>query len=234
MIDQSIRKLPNFKSAALRVAALLYLATPVSTKPVNAGEPAPVNFSRDVLPILSDNCFACHGPDQSNRKADLRLDTKEGALRTDNPIIVPGKSGESDLIVRITSTDPNEVMPPRKSNRQLKPVQVETLKRWIDQGAAWGKHWAYEAPKRPDPPVVKAAAWPKNPIDRFILQRLEREGLQPTPEASRETLLRRVTLDLTGLPPTLAEIDAFLRDGSDLAYENLVDRLLDSPHYGER
>ena len=201
---------------------------------VTAAEPQRVNFSRDVLPILSDNCFACHGPDQSNRKADLRLDTKEGALRTENPIIVPGKSSDSDLLSRITSTDPAEVMPPPKSNRKLKPEQVETLKRWIDEGAAWGKHWAYEAPKRPEPPVVKASAWPKNPVDRFILQRLEREGLQPAREASRETLIRRVTLDLTGLPPTLAEVDDFLKDASEQAYENLVDRLLNSPHYGER
>ncbi|HEY2251820.1 MAG TPA: PSD1 and planctomycete cytochrome C domain-containing protein [Planctomycetaceae bacterium] len=230
MVHQSNHKLPAPKSAALLVAASLSFFTAFAS----AAEPSPVNFSRDVLPILSDNCFACHGPDQSNRKADLRLDTKDGALRTDNPIIVPGKSGESDLVVRIMSTDPNEVMPPPKSNRQLKPGQIEMLKRWIDEGAAWGKHWAYEAPKRPAPPVVKAAAWPKNPIDRFLLDRLERDGLQPAPEASRETLIRRVTLDLTGLPPTLAEVDAFLRDRADMAYENLVDRLLNSPHYGER
>jgi mono/diheme cytochrome c family protein len=220
----------NCKSTAVLIAALLAFCTALA----NAAETQKVNFSRDVLPILSDNCFACHGPDQSNRKADLRLDTKEGSLRTENPIIMPGHSADSDLMMRITSTDPAEVMPPPKSNRKLKPEQIETLKRWIDEGAAWGKHWAYEAPRRPEHPAVKGAAWPKNPIDRFILHRLEREGLQPAPEASRETLIRRVTFDLTGLPPTLAEVDAFLKDGSDQAYANLVDRLLNSPHYGER
>jgi hypothetical protein len=201
---------------------------------VHAAELPRVDFSRDVLPILSDNCFACHGPDRNQRKADLRLDTKQGALRADNPVIVPGKSGDSELVTRVTSDDPDEVMPPPKSNRRLKLEQIEILKRWIDEGAAWGGHWAYQAPRRPAPPAVITEAWPKNPIDRFILNRLEREGLQPSGEAPRESLIRRVTLDLTGLPPTLKEVDAFLQDRSDLAFENLVDRLLDSPHYGER
>jgi len=199
-----------------------------------AAEPARINFSRDILPILSDNCFFCHGPDQNNRKADLRLDTKEGALRTKDPLILPGKSAESELILRVTSDDKEELMPPPKSNRILTPAQIELLKRWIDDGAVWGKHWAYEAPQRPQPPEVKDKAWPKNAVDRFILARLEQDGLQPAPAAPKETLIRRVTLDLTGLPPTPEEIDAFLRDGSDNAYETLVDRLLKSPHYGER
>src|SRR5262245_38289475 len=199
-----------------------------------SAEPARVNFSRDVLPILSENCFVCHGPDPNNRKADLRLDTKEGALRTKDPIIVPGKSGESELILRVTSDDDEERMPPPKSNRQITPAQIDLLKRWIEEGAVWGKHWAYESPQRPPVPVVKNAGWPINPIDRFVLARLEQEGLSPSPVAAKETLIRRVTLDLTGLPPTPEEIDAFLRNESVQAYETLVDRLLKSPHYGER
>lgn len=214
---------------AVSVFALLFC-----TAGGTAAEPAPINFGRDILPILSDTCFACHGPDANQRKADLRLDIKEGALRTDNPVILPGKSGESELVSRIMSRDPEEVMPPPKSNRKLSAGQIELLKRWIDEGAAWGRHWAYEAPRRPELPAVKSTGWTKNAIDRFILARLEREGLSPSSEAPRETLIRRVTLDLTGLPPTPEEIDAFLRDGSDQAYETVVDRLLNSPRYGER
>ena len=128
-----------------------------------------------MLPILSDYCFTCHGPDQNHRKGDLRLDTQEGALRTDNPVIVPGRSADSELLSRIVSTDPNEVMPPAKSNRRLTAAQIDVLRRWIDEGAAWGRHWAYEPPARPQPPEVKLAGWARNPIDRFILARLERE-----------------------------------------------------------
>ncbi|HND52677.1 MAG TPA: DUF1549 domain-containing protein, partial [Pirellulaceae bacterium] len=194
----------------------------------------PLNFGRDILPILSDNCFFCHGPDSKNRAAGLRLDTQDGAFRKEDPVIVAGKSGESELIKRILSTDDDQKMPPPKSNRKLTPAQVELLKRWIDEGAPWGKHWAYESVKRPALPTVKNEAWVKNPIDRFVLARLEQEGLAPSPEASRETLLRRVTLDLTGLPPTLEELDAFLADKSPDAYERAVDRLLKSSRYGER
>lgn len=222
------RLIPGF-AVAFVAMALLFCAGAAA-----AAEPAKVSFSRDVLPILSDNCFACHGPDQNHRKADLRLDIKEGALRTEGSIIVPGKSGESDLVLRISSEDPNEVMPPPKSNRKLTAQQVDLIKRWVDEGAVWGKHWAYEPPKRPELPPVNDARWPKNDIDHFILARLEQEGLRPAPEAPKETLIRRVTLDLTGLPPTPEEIDAFLRDGSDQAYDRVVDRLLSSPRYGER
>jgi Protein of unknown function (DUF1553)/Protein of unknown function (DUF1549)/Planctomycete cytochrome C len=202
--------------------------------PASSADPEPVQFSRDILPILSDNCFACHGPDQNQRKADLRLDTKEGALRQANPVVVPGKSAESELILRIASTDPDEVMPPPKSNRKLTARQIDLLRRWIDDGAAWGKHWAYESPHRPASPASKNTAWPRNAVDQFILARLERDGLTASPEAAKATLLRRVTLDLTGLPPTPEDLDAFLNDNSPRAYETLVERLLDSPHYGER
>jgi hypothetical protein len=194
-----------------------------------ADTPAPVRFSRDVLPILADNCFACHGPDARARKAGLRLDSRKGALA----VIVPGKSAESELFLRITAAEGRDVMPPAKTNRRLTAAQKETLRRWIDAGAPWGQHWAYETPTRPPQPAVKNAKWVRNGIDYFILERLEQEGLSPAPEAAKETLFRRVSLDLTGLPPTPAEIDAFLGDTSPDAYEKAVDRLLASPRYGE-
>ncbi|HJT79443.1 MAG TPA: DUF1549 domain-containing protein, partial [Gemmataceae bacterium] len=190
----------------------------------------PLRFGRDVLPILSQNCFRCHGPDEKARKAKLRLDTHEGALK----VIVPGKSGASELVRRINAAPHDGHMPPPRSNLTLTQQQKDLLRRWVDQGAPWGKHWAYETPQRPDLPAVRDARWPRNAIDRFILARLEQEGLHPTPEADKATLLRRVTLDLTGLPPTPEEIDAFLADSSPNAYEKVVDRLLASPRYGER
>jgi hypothetical protein len=194
-----------------------------------AGGPPNAAFSRDILPILSNNCFTCHGPDEKTRKADLRLDTRDGVLS----VVTPGHGSDSELIRRINATDASH-MPPRRSGRKLSAEQKALLRRWVDEGAAWGKHWAFEKPVRPNLPRVRNAAWVRNPIDRFILARLEREGLTPAPEARRETLLRRVTLDLTGLPPTPAEVDAFLADRSPDAYEKVVDRLLASPRYGER
>ncbi|QDU30358.1 Planctomycete cytochrome C [Anatilimnocola aggregata] len=194
----------------------------------------PINFSRDILPILSDNCFHCHGPDAKNREADLQLDTEAGALRTESPVIVPGKSAESELFKRLISTDPDAQMPPPKSNRTVTKQQIELLKRWIDGGAKWGKHWAYETPLRPALPLVKDGQWARNPIDTFLLAKLESEGLAPSPRAPKETLIRRVTLDLTGLPPTPEEVAAFVKDDSPKAYEKVVDRLLSSRRYGER
>jgi hypothetical protein len=195
-----------------------------------------VDFARDVLPILSDACFKCHGPDEKARRADLRLDTKADALDKNGPI-VPGKSADSRLIERIVSADPDEVMPPPKSNKKLKPEQIATLKKWIDQGAAWGQHWSFVKPVRPPVPVSRepqASAFVRNPIDSFILARLERERLKPSPQADKERLIRRVTLDLTGLPPTPEEVDAFLKDTDANAYEKVVDRLLASQRFGER
>jgi hypothetical protein len=199
-----------------------------------AGAPGEVDFRRDIQPILSENCFLCHGPDSKTRKADLRLDVKDGALRKTDPVIVPGKSGESELIARISSTDPEELMPPRKSGKSLTPHQIELLKTWIDQGASWSKHWAFDPPRRTSPPAVKERDWPKNAIDAFVLARLEVEKLAPSTEAERTKLIRRVSLDLTGLPPSPMDVDAFLADRSPGAYERLVDRLLASPEYGER
>ena len=219
----------------LALIALAFLGTTAA-----AAHPAPtggeVDYARDVLPILSDKCYHCHGPDESARKAKLRFDTKEGAfrLRDGKAVIVPGKSGGSELVRRITSADPDEMMPPPDSNRSLTPQQIETLKRWVDQGAKWGTHWAFMPPRRPELPETKLKGWPRNGIDAFVLAQLERANLRPAPEATREALIRRVTLDLTGLPPTPGEVDAFLLDHRPDAYERLVDRLLASPRYGER
>ena len=190
----------------------------------------PVRFNRDVRPILSENCFECHGPDAAKRKADLRLDA--GALG--QALIAAGNPGESELFQRITHADPEERMPPADFGRALTAAEVETLRRWIEQGAHWEKHWAFIAPKRPAVLAAHDSAWQRGTIDQFVLTKLHATGLQPSPEADRETLLRRVTFDLTGLPPSPAEIDAFLADASPRAYEVVVDRLLASPRYGER
>ncbi len=201
----------------------------------SAQQPAakPVDFNRDVRPILSDNCFACHGPDDKQRMARLRFDTKEGAMSKPG-VIVPGDAAGSKLIRRITSKDPATRMPPADSGHSLTDAQIATLTRWVDEGARWSAHWAYQPITRSEPPAVADAAWPRNAIDRFVLARLQREGLRPSPEADRATLLRRVSLDLTGLPPTPQQLDAFLADRSPGAYEKQVDRLLASSHYGER
>ncbi|HUG18233.1 MAG TPA: PSD1 and planctomycete cytochrome C domain-containing protein, partial [Planctomycetaceae bacterium] len=195
----------------------------------------PVDFARDIRPILSDKCAICHGPDENQRQADLRLDTKVGALADlgGHFAIVPGKPDESQLVQRITSDDPDERMPPADSKRTLSPEQIELLRRWIAEGAKWEEHWSFSKPQRAALPAVEHKSWPRNEIDYFILQKLEQAGLAPAPEAVKETLIRRATLDLTGLPSTLAEVDAFLADESPEAYEKVVDRLLASPRYGE-
>ena len=193
-----------------------------------------VDFDRDIRPILSDNCFACHGPEEDGRQGNLRLDTKEGVFadRDGSPMIVPGNSSASRLYKRINSKQ--RPMPPASSGRTLTPKQIELIREWIDQGAKWESHWSFEPPKRPAIPEVKDKKWPRNPIDNFTLARLEAEGLKPSAEADKATLLRRVSFDLTGLPPTPAEVDSFLADHSPNAYEKRVDELLKSPHYGER
>jgi hypothetical protein len=189
----------------------------------------PVSFSRDVLPILSDNCFSCHGPDEGHRKADLRLDTREGATADAIQAVVPGRPEASELIRRIVSTDEDEVMPPPKSHKaRLKPGQTELLRRWIAEGAAWGRHWALEKPVRPATPPGQ------HPIDALVAARLRQEGLKPAAPAARVTQIRRLSFDLTGLPPTPAEMESFLHDASPDAYARLVARLLASPHFGER
>ncbi len=198
-----------------------------------AGEP--IQFERDIRPILSDNCFHCHGPDEAERQAGLRLDTREGAfaLLDGKPVILSGKPEESLLIHRVLSDDPNKQMPPPEAKKKFGAAERDLLHRWITEGAPWSEHWAFVPPERPTPPT-SGEGWARNPIDHFIAAGWESRGLAGNDGASRETLIRRLSLDLTGLPPTPDEIDAFLTDSADNAYERLVDRLLNSPHYGER
>lgn len=195
-----------------------------------------IEFNRDIRPILSDKCFACHGPDNNLRKADLRLDNAQGIYedRGGYKIIEPGQPAKSELYVRITTTEPAMHMPPAKSNKHLTGKEIALLKTWIEQGGKYEGHWAFLLPQRRALPEVQKNDWVRNPIDRFILARLEQEGLQPAEKADRRTLIRRLSFDLTGLPPTPAEVDAFVNDPSLRAYENLVERLLNSPHFGER
>jgi hypothetical protein len=188
-------------------------------------------YNRDIRPILADNCFACHGPDNNARKADLRLDQRESAI--DSGAIVPGKPDESSLVNHIFSNDAEEVMPPPASNKKLTASQKDLLKRWIAGGATYQAHWSFVPPERPPVPAVKDQAWARNPIDRFILAELDEQGLKPAPEADRRTLARRLSLDLTGLPPAPADVEAFVNDKSPDAYEKLVDKFLASPHWGE-
>jgi hypothetical protein len=194
-----------------------------------------VDFDRDVRPILSNTCFTCHGPDSSKRQADLRFDVEASVFadRDGSPILVRGKPGESELLKRILTDDEDLVMPPPDQTQQLSKQDKEILKAWVEQGASWRGHWSFEPVRRPAELTVKNKAWPKNSIDFFVLKRLEEEGLSPSEIAAKHTLLRRISLDLTGLPPTIEELDAFLQDGSPKAYEKAVDRLLDSPRFGE-
>ncbi|WP_232064998.1 DUF1553 domain-containing protein [Rhodocytophaga rosea] len=201
--------------------------------------PASIDYNLHVKPILSEKCFFCHGPDKNKQEAGLELATREGALAAlkENPgkhAIVPGNLAKSQLYHRIVSTDPEIQMPPKESNRELTDYERAVLIKWIEEGAEYKPHWALLKPEKKPLPEVKTKTWPKNPIDYFVLHKLEQEGLSPSPEADKETLLRRVTLDLTGLPPTLEEMDNFLADNSPNSYEKTVDRLLASPQYGEK
>ncbi len=198
--------------------------------------PAKIDFNRDIRPILSETCFACHGPDKNKRKADLRLDTKEGLHNlADGPkVIVPGKPGESELIARLTSTSAEERMPPASTGKTVTPEQIELIRKWIEQGAEFKGHWAYIAPTMSPIPSVDLPGFVKNDIDRFVLAELKERGLAPSAAADRRTLIRRLFFDLLGLPPKPEDVEAFVADKSPEAYEKLVDHLLDSPQYGER
>jgi hypothetical protein len=190
-----------------------------------------IEFNRDIRPILSENCFACHGPDSAARKADLRLDRREAAVELG--AIVPNDPGASELVARIDDEDETLRMPPKKSNKKLTAAQKDLLRRWIASGAEYQPHWSFLAPERPVPPSVKNEGWVRNPIDRFLLAALEKQGLTPAPEADRRTLARRLSLDLTGLPPEPALVEAFVKDTAPDAYELLVDRLMATPQWGE-
>jgi mono/diheme cytochrome c family protein len=201
-----------------------------------AASPQVIEFNRDIRPILSDNCFACHGPDKEQRKAKLELYLEEGAFadRGGYQVIVRGKPAESELYLRVSADNEKMRMPPARFGKKLSKQQIELIRRWIEQGAKWQKHWSRIAAKRPELPTLGDKAWPRNPIDYFILARLEQENLKPSPEADKRTLVRRLALDLTGLPPAPELVEAVLSDPSPDWYEKLVDRLLASKHYGER
>ncbi|MGB7159928.1 MAG: DUF1553 domain-containing protein [Tepidisphaeraceae bacterium] len=224
-------------------ATLLALSFAAGATHALAGVPAyrnKINFNRDIRPILSDRCFACHGPDGNKRQSGLRLDLQNGLFEllpkhAGKRAFVPGNVAESYGYQRIISRDPQEVMPPITApHLKLNQQEKDLVRRWIEEGAPWSEHWTFVAPRRPDVPVNTNQAWPSNEIDRFVLARLEETGLKPSPAADKSALIRRVSLDLTGLPPTLSEVEGFLADTSESAYEKVVDRLLASPHYGEQ
>ena len=197
-----------------------------------------IDYNFHVQPILSDRCYNCHGPDENARKAELRLDTRDGLFSEAGTMgnrkpVHPGKLGDSELFHRINSDDPDYQMPPPDSKLALTKTEIAILAKWIDQGAQWKPHWSFIPPERPKIPDVVQSEWPINDIDYFILSRLESEELPPSPPANKETILRRLSLDLTGLPPSIAELDSFLLDTSPNAYERVVDRLMASEHYGE-
>lgn len=203
---------------------------------LSASECAEVRFNRDVRPILSDNCFACHGPDEKQRKAKLRLDGRDEALKpaeSGDAAIVPGRPEQSALVRRIESTDGDEMMPPPKSHKQLTALQKELLKRWIAEGAKYETHWAFAPIERPALPAVKNKAWPRNAIDYFILERLEQAQLAPASPASGEALLRRVSFGVTGLPPSPEDAAEFAAKHNEADYSTVLERLLASTQYGE-
>ncbi|HTL56904.1 MAG TPA: PSD1 and planctomycete cytochrome C domain-containing protein [Candidatus Limnocylindrales bacterium] len=215
----------------LLVSGLVYWTT-LSNCNASGTEAKHIEFNRDIRPIITENCFACHGPDKNQRKAKLRLDLREVAL--ERGAIVPGKPAESKLVDHIFSSDPDDIMPPPKTQKTLTAAQKEMLREWIVQGAEYESHWAYMPLKRPAIPSTQDNRWVRNPIDAFILHTLESKDIHPSREADKATLLRRLSLDLIGLPPTPAELQNFLQDKSPAAYEHQVERLLASPHFGER
>ena len=225
--------------------ALLYIhCQSIKTEEITAAEgeiPEQIDYNFHVKPILSDRCFKCHGPDQNQLKGDLRLDIESEAYKSATnevseaaSVISPGHLGNSELALRICSDDPNYVMPPPESHLDLTAREKAILLRWIEQGAEYKPHWSFVPPQMLEIPTVKNQEWANNDLDKYILKELEDHGLVGADKANKETLLRRATLDLTGLPPTISEIEAFIADNTPGAYEKVVDRLLDSPHYGER
>jgi hypothetical protein len=223
----------------LLFASLFLLAVLVGSPAVGGAEaplPQVVEFNRDIRPILADNCYACHGPDKNQRKAGLRLDSEESALgnRDGSPIIIKGKPEQSEIIRRLTSSDPKEHMPPARFVKKPTARQIALIRRWIEQGAKWQKHWSLLVPVKAAPPTVDTKLGPRNAIDQFILARLEQEGLRPSAEADRRMLIRRLAIDLTGLPPAPEQVEAFVADQAPDAYEKVVEQFLASKPYGER
>ncbi len=216
---------------AAGMGALVWAALVSAGGAASAADGPALEYNRDVRPILAENCFPCHGPDSAARKADLRLDRRDVAIEAG--AITPGDAEASELIARINAQDPKEVMPPPVTSKTLTARQKDVLRRWIAEGARYQALWSLIPPKRADLPSVTTTAWARNPIDRFVLAKLEENGLSPAPEADRRTLARRLSLDLTGLPPDPADVEAFASDSAPEAYEKLVTRFLDSSRWGE-
>ena len=236
-LPSSAVRIPLRASIAVLLGLVLLQSSAVVSRAADVQVNRDVQFNRDVRPILSGHCFKCHGPDDATREADLRFDQRDVAIAaaaSGSVAIVPGKPDESELLKRITSADHDVLMPPPAANKPLTDAQKQTLRDWIATGAVYESHWSFTPPVEPPLTDVKHASWPRSPLDRFVLAKLEQAGLAPSPEADKYTLARRVSLDLIGLPPTPEEIEAFVNDSSPGAYEALVDRLLASPHYGER
>ncbi|MBP87669.1 MAG: hypothetical protein CMJ64_13255 [Planctomycetaceae bacterium] len=242
MNDRDTYEVPSTKFALVSdlhvhvLGAFMVVVIALGTTPCQAEQP-PIDFNRDIRSILSNECFQCHGPDENERQAGLRLDTAAGAVaKTDSGsvAIVPGKADESELVARITSDDADTRMPPAESGKKLSPREVQLLTDWVKQDATYAVHWSYAKPVRHElPELMTHQAWPNNGLDHFVLARLLHEGLAPSPEADRHALIRRLSLDLTGLPPTIEEVDVFVNDKDAQAYDNLVDRLLEKKTYGE-
>ena len=230
-------KRPGLRRVSVYAVVFLHTSTilPLFTERAEADDK--VDFDREIRPLLSEHCFPCHGPDEEKRKGDLRLDTAEGLFAPledeDGFAVVSGAPDESAVYARLVTDKKRKLMPPPKFNKPLSAENIQRVRRWIQEGAQWKKHWAFVKPRQTTVPQLSDTRWPRNQIDSFILARLEEEGLTPSPEADKATAIRRVSFDLTGLPPTSAEVDAFLLDNASGAYERVVDRLLDSPHYGE-
>ena len=236
----SLRVLPGWPARrmheVLAFSLIAVSACALSASSVVMAADRKIEFNRDVRPILSNNCYQCHGPDKNQLQAGLRLDKPEIAtakLESGQTAIIPKDLVSSGLVARIISTDPNEKMPPPDSGKSISPEEIEILKQWVAQGAEFQGHWSFIPAVRREPPATRFTEHVRNEIDRFVLSRLEAEGLTPAPEADKISLIRRATIDLTGLPPTPKEVDAFLSDNSAEAYERVVDRLLQSPRYGE-
>ncbi|MDP6338045.1 MAG: DUF1549 domain-containing protein, partial [Verrucomicrobiota bacterium] len=224
------------KFFARQIYFLMPLAAVVALGQAHAAQSDIVRFGIDIRPVLSHYCVQCHGPDEEHRKADLRLDTREGLFggESEDGIVAPGKPGESLLFQRITAHYKDDLMPPPESKLEMSSDEIALIERWIAQGADWEDHWAFVTPKTPNLPKVQQKAWPKNSIDFYTLAKMEQQGLKPSREADRRTLIRRVCFDLTGLPPSPEEVERFVNDTDPNAYEKLVDSLLASERYGER
>ena len=237
-IHKGIMRFSKFPFVLILISALLFTASCQRTDQISGFNDS-IDFNIHIRPILSDRCFKCHGPDVNQRKSNLRLDTREGALAAlkNNPnahVIVPGIADESEVYLRISAKDTAILMPPPNSNLKLSEAEIEVIKKWIDQGAVYKKHWAFIPPKLPSIPEVDQEDWPTNEIDKFVLAKHEQAGLEPNMEADKEHLLKRLSFDITGLPPSIDLQEKFLNDNTDEAYEKIVDELLNRSQYGER